>query len=199
MITIHFHNSHTGQRTPAFFDDCDLERFTDAGWKAHAYGQRTYIRRRAGKRHELAHRIVMGCQEGDGTVVDHIDGNPLNNQRANLRLVTVAQNSWNQSRNSKTGFTGVQQISPGLYVGKVRTAGGYTYAGSHSTAIEAAKAVNVILLAERGPHAKLNIIDLEDLYNSLLKGRDALLAQLMCAEDEIADLEARMLKKTAHK
>jgi hypothetical protein len=58
----------------------------------------------------LMHRVVMGCERGDGFQVDHLDHNKLNNTRANLRVVTQAENQRNRlaaNSTSKTGLRGV--------------------------------------------------------------------------------------------
>ena len=61
-----------------------------------------------GDRIGFLHRIIMDAPSD--MVVDHIDGNPLNNQRSNLRICTRQQNQWNKkglSKNNTSGYTGV--------------------------------------------------------------------------------------------
>lgn len=47
------------------------------------------------------HRYIMDAPEG--SIVDHIDRNPLNNKKSNLRFVTYAENSVNVETSSSTG------------------------------------------------------------------------------------------------
>lgn len=71
---------------------------------------RDYFLVRVGKRLMLNHRIVcvLNGLSVNGKVVDHIDGNGLNNKIANLRVVTGKQNGRNTSRNpSVTGINNV--------------------------------------------------------------------------------------------
>lgn len=44
------------------------------------------------------HREVMGIGSDDGRYVDHVNGLPLDNRRANLRLTTIAENAQNLRR-----------------------------------------------------------------------------------------------------
>jgi len=66
------------------------------------------------------HRFLMG-KIPPNMVVDHINGNKLDNRRSNLRVVSVAENSQNQrkSRNPRSGFRGV--IWSGKTPGMIRT------------------------------------------------------------------------------
>lgn len=57
------------------------------------------------------HRWVMGLSKGDGKIVDHINGNRLDNRRVNLRLVTRSINALNRRApyaSSSTGLLGVR-------------------------------------------------------------------------------------------
>lgn len=53
------------------------------------------------------HRLIMGVKIG--LFVDHIDGNPRNNQRANLRICTTSQNLMNMKKqfNKSSKYKGV--------------------------------------------------------------------------------------------
>ena len=53
------------------------------------------------------HRLITNCERNK--IVDHIDHNPLNNRRNNLRVCTIAENGMNRkpNYNSVSGCTGV--------------------------------------------------------------------------------------------
>ena len=61
----------------------------------------------------ILHRELLGLKKGDKLVVDHQDGNPLNNLRKNLRLVTKGENAKNRTKGRcrtdlpQSGYPGV--------------------------------------------------------------------------------------------
>lgn len=84
----------------ALVDDEDYERVTDGPRWCFYQG---YARRQLSKgtppnrtvQSVLLHRVVLGLEHGDGLDADHINRNRLDNQRANLRVVTRGQNAQN--------------------------------------------------------------------------------------------------------
>jgi hypothetical protein len=50
-------------------------------------------------------RAVMGLKWGDPQKVDHLDGDTLNNRKANLRICTHAENLQNRKKRRKGRFT----------------------------------------------------------------------------------------------
>lgn len=83
----------------AVVDDEDYERASARTWHrtAPGYAARSY----KGGRKEYLHRFILGLETGDGIVVDHIDADPLNNTRANLRVGDHGVNG--QNRRAMTG------------------------------------------------------------------------------------------------
>lgn len=80
----------------AEIDDDDLALFSATRWTVAVRGSTKYLQGRVGGRRVYLHRILVDVPEG--LVVDHIDGNGLNNRRSNLRAVTRQQNVWNKCR-----------------------------------------------------------------------------------------------------
>lgn len=86
----------------ALVDAADFERVMAEGrW---SLAKRGYVYRRAQVEKKQVecklHRFVLGLTPAD-PMVDHINRNPLDNRRVNLRLATNAQNS--QNRIGKSG------------------------------------------------------------------------------------------------
>nr|WP_255550450.1 AP2 domain-containing protein [Sporosarcina sp. E16_3] len=99
---------------------------------------------------------------GKGQIVDHRDGNKLNNTRANLRFATVTENNRNEGptvRNT-TGYKGVTRRN-GRFAATIRNNGVGERLGNYDTAREAAKAYNIKAEEYFGKFAWLNDVDHE--------------------------------------
>lgn len=55
----------------------------------------------------LVHREILGLERGDGRIGDHLNGDKLDNRRANLRVVTPGESSANVRGRAGSGFRGV--------------------------------------------------------------------------------------------
>jgi len=87
------------------------------------------------------HRVLTDCPKG--LVVDHINGDGLDNRRNNLRVVTVAQNNLNSRvrSDSTTGIKGAYYDKrKGSYYSHIKRGDERIYLGTFSTAEEAAEA-----------------------------------------------------------
>ena len=107
------------------------------------------------------HRYIMivlcGNDLTTDNIVDHIDSNPLNNARSNLRIVNYIQNSANRccSKNSKTQLIGVSK-SGNKWVAKITFNGLPIKIGTFDNMLEAAEARDLKAFELNGEYAKLN-------------------------------------------
>lgn len=58
----------------------------------------------------LLHRLIMGCAPGDGLFVDHINCDPFDNRKENLRICTPQQSAKN-CRKYSTNTSGYKGVS----------------------------------------------------------------------------------------
>lgn len=144
-------------------DDCDYELVSQYRWHVHKNKNTFYachsFRNKFGKDKGVLymHKLIIGT-EG---VVDHADGNGLNNQRLNLRKCSYSQNNANlkSRKNASSKFLGVSWSSKYL---KWRATIQKNYKskslGFFENEIDAAKAYNIEAKKLHGEFANLNII-----------------------------------------
>lgn len=143
------------------FDEEDLPIVTQHTWHADPSGPTFYavsMKYKAGKYYRLTlHRLLLAAP--NGTVVDHIDGNGLNNRRKNIRLCTPQENAMNRTRPQRNpwGYRGVTWNKRySHFVGQIRHEQKIHYLGSFKTAEEAARAYDEAARRLRGPFARVN-------------------------------------------
>ena len=73
------------------------------------------------KAHRVVYEITIG-EIPEGMLVDHIDGDKLNNSPSNLRVVTPQQNTWNRVKPPKidllpSGRFRVKMMKSGVHIG----------------------------------------------------------------------------------
>ncbi len=109
------------------------------------------------------HREILGLKKGDGKMVDHANGDGLDNRRNNLRVCTRSENARNRRKwvlkAKQSKYKGVSIIpnpkSPKFGVA-VMVDGKNKHFGCFESEIEAAKKYNEIASKFYGKFAKLN-------------------------------------------
>lgn len=85
----------------AIADTEDMELLSEGNWQARIDGNTVYAQRNervGGKQKKVQmHRKILGVK--DGEMVDHINGDGLDNRKCNLRVATRSQNNMNTQRN----------------------------------------------------------------------------------------------------
>ena len=143
-----------GQGLFATVDAADYPRLRKHQWYAYRRGRRIYATCKTGRRTVYMHRMIMRPRKG--YVVDHIDGNGLNNRRSNLRVCTVAQNRANaRPCGGVSGFVGVYPKG-NKWRASITCRGEFYYLGLYDDPVAAAKARDRKAYELHGPYAYLN-------------------------------------------
>lgn len=137
----------------ALVDDSDFETLYERRWTATKRGKTFYaVRGDKNKKTVQMHAEIMKTPKGKE--VDHINGNGLDNQRSNLRVVSHAENGQNRVRlnsNNKSGYVGVYQAKNGQWFAKAVKNRKQVHLGFYSSKREA--------IAARKNYANNNILN----------------------------------------
>lgn len=149
----------------ALVDQADASRVLAHRWYAcvRASGTAYAVGRVAGKT-TMLHRFLLNASAGE--ILDHINGDGLDNRRANLRFCTKTENNRNRAVNrcSRSGLKGVQFSAYRLatnrkpWVARIKTGGRVMKLGYFKTPAEAAAAYNAAAVRLFGSFARLNAV-----------------------------------------
>lgn len=145
----------------ALVDDADYDKLNAFKW-CYAHGRAARGVHLGGKKTRTVFMHRELCETGPRLQVRHVDGNRLNNQRANLQAVEGGALRRVSTTKNRTGYRGVHKLH-NRYVAKISHAGVIEYLGTYPTALDAARAYDRKLLEYVGPHARFNVRDIESL------------------------------------
>lgn len=141
----------------AIVDDEEFERLSEYKWCA-VKNHKTFRVQRAGRKGESSnvfmHQDVIGKKKG--FVIDHINRNPLDNRKINLRHARPGQNNVNSPCRVKGKAKGVWQSPSGRWVAQMKKNGKMFYFGIWDTKKEAIIAYNKGAKTLYGEFAWLN-------------------------------------------
>ena len=127
----------------ALVNDADYERLNKMKWYFHYMknNNTAYAARWIAGSIVLMHRFILNPAKDQ--VVDHIDGNGLNNQRENIRICTKSDNQGNRAKNKNntSGYKGVHFYKRiNKFRAQIKLYGKDIYLGYYNSPIEAARA-----------------------------------------------------------
>lgn len=146
----------------ALIDDEDYDLVKHIKWTAHAEKKLYYATGHYKNKAYKMHRVIMGITDPK-IIVDHKNGDGLNNTRSNLRIATTAQNIANGR--PRMGFTSKYKgVHWDRFTGKWRVQvqskeDGIKRLGRFGNEVHAALAYNEVAAKIHGEFARVNLID----------------------------------------
>jgi hypothetical protein len=142
-----------GDGVYAYVDAADYEWLNQWHWRVHG----GYAARHKHRKVVFMHREIM--KPPPGKVTDHINGNKLDNTRANMRNITRKQNMFNKGKRVGTVsiYKGVSQDrESGKWYAEIRCGDAYRKSARFEDEAEAARAYDYMAVEVFGEFARLN-------------------------------------------
>jgi hypothetical protein len=141
-----------------YLDDADYDRAKNYRWHKTQNGYAAgFVVEQGVRKRVYLHRWLLEAQPGQ--IVDHIDGNKLNNRRSNLRLVTRSQNQANRrhNRNSRSRYKGVTwHKRRGMWMARIQVRGRRITIGYFVDPLQAAYEYDAFARTFFGEYARVN-------------------------------------------
>lgn len=141
-------------------DDEDYKTFSCFNWYAQKGNGGLYAARREKGKIVFLHRKIIKATEG--YEVDHINGDTLDNQRNNLRIVTRRQNAQNSKKRkgSLSKYKGVTwNKERNKWQAQIKVDGKQLFLGHFRNEISAAKSYDKAAVKYFGDYARINTYD----------------------------------------
>lgn len=148
-------NIDLGEGLFAIIDDSDFEVVRRHNWVAKIEGRNTYAV--TGRRFKRMHRVILNAKPDQ--IIDHKNGNGLDNRRENLRFCNAHQNQGNRkfTLNSPVPFKGVSwKKEKSKFLAKISNNNKAIFLGYFDCPFKAARAYDAKAKEIFGEFAKLN-------------------------------------------
>lgn len=139
-------------------DEADLHVATSMNWKD--YNGYVFCDKQVDgvRTRYYLHRVIMDAPVDK--VVDHINGNAMDNRRSNLRICSQEDNARNRAKSTAASKSIYKGVKPrrGKFEANIGRGARYEYLGTYEKEIDAAIAYNLAALSKYGEFARLNDI-----------------------------------------
>lgn len=135
--------------------DRDFERVSAIRWHITPKGYAVHTLPNHSKIY--MHRFILGVNDSN-LCVDHINGDPLDNRRENLRAATMSQNCANRTKSAgkTSAYKGVSKRPNGTYEAYIQENGKKKHIGYYQSELAAAAAYDKKALERFGAFALIN-------------------------------------------
>jgi len=142
----------------------DINKYKEVSkhsWCAHETAKKCYPETRIKGKLIRLHQFLMGKKPFENAIIDHINGNSLDNRKSNLRWTTIKQNNHNtSSRKSTSKYKGVRWHDKlNKWSAFISKGGKYFHLGMFKNESDAAKKYNKKAKEFFGEYCKLNEFD----------------------------------------